>query len=226
MPSKLEKFAELDVLSNVYQNFDYHNPQLLHLKKEVDMKGKWHELQFKNSNPIVLELACGRGEYSVALGRQYPDKNFIGVDIKGNRIHTGATQARDEGLGNVAFLRTFIQLMDTFIDPQEISEIWITFPDPFPSKGDRMKRLTSPFFLDFYKKIFRPGTLVHFKTDNITLFRYTLGVLDGRGIEPEKYVENIYGADKKIDDILRIETYYEKLHKEKGAGINYLSFRL
>jgi tRNA (guanine-N7-)-methyltransferase len=226
MPSKLEKFAELDSLSNVYQNFDYHAPQLKHLLTEVDMKGKWHEVQFKNSNPIVIELACGRGEYSVALGERYPEKNFIGVDIKGNRIHTGATQARDRNLPNVAFLRTFIQLMDHFIDPSEVSEIWITFPDPFPSKSDRMKRLTSPVFLDYYKSIFKPNTLVHFKTDNLTLFRYTLGVLDGRGVEPERYVENLYAADKKIDDLLKIETYYERLHKEKGSGIHYLSFRL
>ena len=226
MPSKLEKFAELEVLQNVYQNFDYKAPMLQHLSKPVNMKGRWHEAHFKNNNPIVLELACGRGEYSVAMGKQFPDKNFIGIDIKGNRIHTGAKQVIDEGYDNVAFVRSYIQLIHHFFEPEEIAEVWITFPDPFPSKGDRMNRLTSPRFLDYYQSIFKKDILIHFKTDNLPLFRYTLGVLDGRRIEPEYYVENIYGIDKKTEDLLKIETYYERLHKEKGSTINYMRFRL
>lgn len=226
MPSKLEKFAELDVLKNVFQNFNFKEPQLMHEKAPIQMKGLWHKNYFGNQNPIVLELACGRGEYTVALGERFPNKNFIGIDIKGNRIHTGATQARDRNLNNVAFLRSYIQIIHHFFERNEIAEVWITFPDPFPSKSDRMNRLTSPRFLDYYRQIFEANIPIHFKTDNLPLFRYTLGVLDGRGIEPEEYVENIYSIDKKVDDILKIETYYERLHKEKGAGINYMKFRL
>lgn len=226
MPSKLEKFAELAVLQNVYQNFDFHHPQLMHLSMPVEMKGKWHQQHFKNNNPIVIELACGRGEYSVALGEKFPDKNFIGIDIKGNRIHTGAKLAIEQKLHNVAFLRTYIQLMHHFFEPDEIAEIWITFPDPFPRKADRMNRLTSPRFLDYYASCFKENLLVHFKTDNLPLFRYTLGVLDGREMETVAFVEDIYNVDKKADELLKIETYYERLHKEKGSNIHYMSFNL
>ena len=226
MPSKLEKFAALEKMENVYQNFDFHHPQLLHTTTPINMKGLWHQNHFKNNNPIILELACGRGEYSVALGEKFPNKNFIGVDVKGNRIFSGATMAKEKELPNVAFLRTYIQLLHHFFEKDEISEIWITFPDPFPRKADRMNRLISTRFLDYYKSIFNKNILMHLKTDNLPLFRYALGVLDGRGIETVSCVEDIYNGDKKVDDILKIQTYYEKLHKDQGAKINYLSFLL
>lgn len=226
MPSKLEKFAALEKLPNVYQNFDFHHPSLMNLNHSAEMKGKWHENHFKNNHPIVLELACGRGEYSVALGEKFPDKNFIGIDVKGNRIYSGAVLAIEKNFNHVCFLRSYIQLIHHFFTSEEISEVWITFPDPFPRKGDRMNRLVSPRFLDYYKSIFKAGTTIHFKTDNLPLFRYALGVLDGRGIELEDYVEDIYNVDKIVDEVLKIETYYERLHKNQGSKINYLAFKL
>lgn len=213
-------------MSNVYQNFDYHQPALMHLQQEVERKGRWHQDHFKNNQPIVLELACGRGEYSVALGERFPEKNYIGIDVKGNRIYSGAVLAIEKKLNHVCFLRSYIQLIHHFFTSEEISEVWITFPDPFPRKGDRMNRLISPRFLDYYQTIFKKGTIIHFKTDNLPLFRYALGVLDGRGIETIDYVEDIYNIDKKADEILKIETYYERLHKNQGSKINYLSFAI
>jgi tRNA (guanine-N7-)-methyltransferase len=223
--SKLEKFAALQSMGNVFENMDYHDPKLLHLNKYIDPKNHWRPSIFKNNNPIVLELACGRGEYTVALARKYPQINFVGVDVKGNRIHTGADIALREGLSNVAFVRTYIQLLHHFFGQDEIDEIWITFPDPFPKFGDRMNRLISPRFLDYYKNILtNKKTTYHLKTDNFPLFRYAVGVIDGRDYEIVQCTENIYGKDKRIDDILRIQTYYERLHQSKGSEIHYVQF--
>ena len=148
--NKLQKFEALKNMSNVYENFSFTEPKLVRNNKDDNPRGKWKLQHFGNSNPLILELACGKGEYSVALGEKYPEKNFLGVDIKGNRIHNGARIALEKKLMNVCFLRTRIELLHEFILGEEIDEIWITFPDPFPSFSDRGNRLISPKFLDYY----------------------------------------------------------------------------
>ena len=214
-------------MPNVFENFSFQKPELTQLNKSVDMKGAWNSYFFQNENPIVLELACGKGEYSVALGELYPNKNFVGVDIKGNRIHNGAKKAIDQNLHNVCFLRTRIELLHEFIAKNEVSEVWITFPDPFPGFSDRRNRLVSPKFLDYYKSNLSDKKIsYHLKTDNFPLFRYAVGVLDGRNEKIVTCLENIYGKDKKIDDVLRVETYYEKLHKSKGSQIHYVNWEM
>lgn len=225
--NKLQKFDALKSMPNVYENFSFTEPKLIRNHKEDNPKGNWKEKHFKNTHPLVLELACGKGEYAVALGEKYAEKNYLGVDIKGNRIHNGARIALEKNLSNVCFLRTRIELLHEFIEGHEIDEIWITFPDPFPSFSDRGNRLISPKFLDYYIKLLGGKKITfHLKTDNFPLFRYAVGVLDGRGEKITTCIENIYGNDKKIDDILRIQTYYEKLHSGKGSHIHYVQWQM
>lgn len=225
--NKLQKFEALKSMPNVYENFSFTKPNLIHLGEERNPKSNWKKQHFKNQNPLVLELACGKGEYSVALGQKYPDQNFLGIDIKGNRIHNGARIALENNLSNVCFVRTRIELLHHFIDKDEIDEVWITFPDPFPGFSDRGNRLISPKFLDYYQKYFSSKKITyHLKTDNFPLFRYAVGVLDGRKEQIIKCIENIYGNDKKIDDILRVQTYYEKLHMSQGSQIHYVQWRM
>lgn len=225
--NKLAKFEALKSMPNVLENFSFAEPSLICQNETVSYKGDWKSKFFKNQNPLILELACGKGEYSVSLGETYPDQNFIGVDIKGNRIHNGAKKAMDKDLSNIAFVRTRIELLHHFFDKDEIDEVWITFPDPFPGFSDRGNRLISPKFLDYYQKHFASKKITyHLKTDNFPLFRYAVGVLDGRGIEIVKCIENIYGGDKIIEDILRIETYYEQLHKSQGSQIHYVKWKM
>lgn len=188
------------------------------------IKGEWHAAQFENDNPLVVELACGRGEFTVGLARVYPDRNFIGVDIKGSRIWKGSTIAAAEGLGNVAFLRCQIETLDRFFDNEEITELWITFPDPRPREGEEKKRLTSPRFLDLYKPLVKKGGVVHLKTDNTGLFDYTVALLKNRGdIERLEYTDDFYGSSFK-DDHFGIQTRYEKMFSEQGERIKYLKF--
>lgn len=213
---KLQRFKEND-----------ENPHVVQEGKGIfeQIKGNWNALQFKNTNPIVVELACGRGEFTVGLARQYPDQNFIGVDIKGSRIWKGASIAKDEGLENVAFLRTQIQLLDRFFKEGEISELWITFPDPFPRDGDEKRRLTSGKFLDMYKPLMKASGLIHFKTDNTGLFDYTLGLVTDRpDCEVLLSTHDFYASEYK-DEHLGIQTRYEKMFSEKGEKIKYMRFR-
>jgi len=225
--NKLQKFEALKIMPNVYENFSFTEPKLIRNNQEDNPRGKWKIGHFNNSNPIVLELACGKGEYAVALGEMFPNKNFIGVDIKGNRIHNGARIALEKNLSNVCFLRTKIELLHEFICGEEIDEVWITFPDPFPSFSDRGNRLISPKFLDYYKKLLKGKKIIfHLKTDNFPLFRYAVGVLDGRVEKINRCLENIYGNDKKIDDILRVQTYYERLHMGQGSQIHYVQWEM
>ena len=225
--NKLQKFAAIKTMSHVFQNFSFNHPQLICNETPVTMRGKWHESFFKNSNPIVLELACGRGEYTVNLARKNPNINYIGIDVKGNRIYTGAQTAIDEGLQNVAFIRTPIEQLHHFIAPDEASEIWITFPDPFPKFPDRKNRLISPRFIDLYRSHFATKPIIyHLKTDNIRLFRYATGVIDGRGYKIHTCLEDIYAIDKKIEDYLRIQTYYERLHQGMGSAIHYMKWEM
>ena len=187
------------------------------------MKGNWNRDFFKNDHPIVLELGCGRGEYAVGLARRYPEKNFIGVDIKGARMWTGAKQAQEEGLANVAFLRTNIEIIDRFFAPGEVSEIWLTFSDPQMKKVT--KRLTSTYFMERYRKFLVPGGLVHLKTDSNFMFTYTKAMVEANHFPVEFITDDLYhsGLD---DDILRIRTYYEQQWLDRGLSIKYIKFRL
>ena len=195
--------------------------------KEVfdQIKGKWNELQFKNSNEIVLELACGRGEFSTGLGAIYRDRNFVGVDIKGNRIWVGSKKARLEGLENVAFLRAQIDHLERFFDAGEISEIWIVFPDPRPKKSDEHRRLTSPKYLDIYKRLIRPGGLIHLKTDNTALFEYTVSLLSGHpDVENLVFTWDFYDSEY-VGEHHGIRTKYEMQFANQGEIIKYLRFQ-
>ncbi|MCG8307707.1 MAG: tRNA (guanosine(46)-N7)-methyltransferase TrmB [Cytophagales bacterium] len=187
------------------------------------IRGNWNEF-FGNENDVVVELACGRGEYSTGLGAIRKDKNFVGVDIKGNRIWVGSKKARLEELDNVAFLRTQIDHLEKFFKPGEISEIWIIFPDPRPKSSDEHRRLTSPKYLEIYRKLIRPLGVIHFKTDNTGLFDYTLEILERRAdVRNLEYTRELYNSEF-ADDHHGIKTKYEHQFSEQGHDIKYLRF--
>jgi tRNA (guanine-N7-)-methyltransferase len=188
-----------------------------------DLHGKWNGAFFKNNNPVVLELGCGKGEYTVGLARLFPQKNFIGVDIKGNRMHRGATDALNEGMKNVAFLRTRIEAIHAFFAPSEVDEIWLTFPDPQIKKF--RKRLTSTRFLKAYARFLKPGGIIHLKTDSLFMYTYTRELLKANDITPLVDERDLYASGYQ-DDILSIQTYYEKKWLEQGISIKYLKFEL
>ncbi len=213
--NKLRRFKENSENRNVVQE-----------GKEIfeKIKGNWSKIQFENTKPIVVELACGRGEFTVGLAREYPDQNFIGVDIKGSRIWKGSTIAIAENLHNVAFLRTQIQLLESYFENDEIDELWITFPDPYPRDGDDKRRLTHPKFLEMYKLMLKEKGIIHLKTDNTELYEYSLEVVSGRNdcvILTETY--DFYSGERK-DNHHGIQTRYEKIFSEKGEKIKYLKF--
>jgi tRNA (guanine-N7-)-methyltransferase len=189
------------------------------------IKGNWHREYFRNQNPISLELACGRGEYTVNLARQFPNRNFIGVDIKGERIWKGSTWAEEQGLTNAAFLRTQILLIESFFEENEVDEIWITFPDPRPRKRDIKRRLTSPRFLDMYKRLLKPGGFVRLKTDNTGLFDYTLEEVHLRtDITHLAFTHDLYASELR-PECFDIRTRYEEEFSAKGERIKYLRFQ-
>lgn len=189
-----------------------------------NIKGNW-DRHFENGNPIVLELACGKGEYSIGLGRQHPDQNFIGVDIKGNRIYIGAKTALADDLQNIAFLRIAIDQIAEYFAPSEVSEIWIVFPDPFLRASKAKKRLTHPRFLRAYQKILKPGAVIHLKTDSKELFDFTMETISEQGCVVHEMVSDIYRQGKNTGS-LGIQTFYEKMHLEDDRTIRYVSFSL
>lgn len=223
---KLEKFADVRSFPNVYENFHPMIPELRGENAEiVEMKGLWAQKHFKNDHPITLELACGRGEYTLQLARKYPNRNFIGVDIKGARIHQGATIAIEEGLDNVAFLRMKIEKINNFFEPGEVQEIWITFPDPFLRDSKDNRRLTHARFLDSYKAMLAEDGIVQLKTDSPELYEFTMEVLDTYpGVEVLYKNEDIYAAPLDFPD-LEFKTYYEKKHLLDARKIRYVRFR-
>ena len=189
------------------------------------IKGQWREAYFQNTNPVTLELACGRGEYTIGLGKQFPERNFIGVDIKGERIWKGSSIALLENLKNVCFLRTHILMIENFFEPQEVNEIWLTFPDPRPRKRDIKRRLTSPRYMEIYKVLLAPGSFVRLKTDNTILYEYTLEQLHMRSdISDLAFTADVYESELK-KECFDIKTRYEQEFAEKGEKIKYLRFR-
>lgn len=208
---KLHRFAAIKTFNNV-------------LEYPPGMKGKW-STHFKNNNPIVLELACGKGEYALGLARLYPEKNFIGIDIKGNRIYVGSKKALAEGLDNVAFMRTQIQKLDEYFEPGEVTEIWITFPDPQLTPGKAKKRLTHPRFLNIYERVIAAGGSIHLKTDSPNLYHFTRRVINLFSLKLLQEQEDVY-ALPHISDELNIKTHYEMLDIAQSNRIHYIQFSI
>jgi len=209
---KLRKFSEIEGFANVLQ-----------MDEGKPMQGQWSPVFFKNNQPVVLELACGKGEYTVNLAQLFPERNFIGVDYKGNRIWRGAKTAIEENINNVGFLRIQIENIAGYFAAGEVDEIWITFPDPQPQVSREKKRLTSPRFIQMYRQIVKPGGMIHLKTDNDQLYHYTLQI-----IEDERMVKHIDTNDLYhspfADEVLSIKTYYERKYLQVNKNINYLKF--
>ena len=217
---KLKRFAAIKEFNNVYEPV---------MNEVSDLRGKWKSDVFKNDNPIVLELGCGKGEYSVGLGKQYPNKNFIGCDLKGNRIYIGAKEALELEMNNVAFLRTRIDFITNFFVPEEIDEIWLTFSDPQPKKPN--KRLSSPPFIARYRQLLKKGGIVHVKTDSDLLFEYTQEQISEQNYECLESTWDLYGSlpenlDEETKAIFHIKTHYEKLFTGRGHIIKYCKFRI
>ena len=220
---KLVRFEQLATMPNVYQNFNILKPALVNSEGEaVDLCNQWSEGHFQNNNRLVLELACGGGEYTVALAERYPNTNFIGIDIKGARIWKGANIALENMQNNIAFCRIRIEQIAMFFG-KEVDEIWITFPDPFYKKERR--RLTHPNFLKLYRKILKDGGIVHLKTDDDMLFEFTMEILEQENIEIIYSSDNIYDKPLYNND-LEIKTAYEKMHLKNEKTIKYVKFKL
>ncbi len=210
---KLRKFAEVATFKNVVQ-----------LDAGKEYKGKWATGFFKNNKPLILELACGKGEYTVNLAKMFPEKNFIGIDYKGNRIWRGAKTALEDGIENVGFLRIQIETILEYFEKGEISEIWITFPDPQPQDSREKKRLTNPVFLSRYKEILLPEGIMHLKTDNDGFFAYTLEQIEIQQLPKIKETKDLYHSNI-VDEVLSIKTYYEKKYLAEDKNINYVQWK-
>jgi tRNA (guanine-N7-)-methyltransferase len=222
--NKPGRWAELETMDRVIQPHfkDFYGT-------DHPIKGNWKKSVFSNDNPIVLELGCGRGEYTVNLATKFHERNFIGVDIKGARLWRGAKTANEQNLLNAGFLRTRIEIIRSFFAPDEVDEIWITFPDPQLKNKRNKKRLSGPIFLNFYRSFLKDNGVIHLKTDNYDLYKDTLALVNYNGLEIIASTDNLYSG-KKItgvdNELLSIKTHYEKQFLEKGMKITYLSFRL
>lgn len=222
--NKLQKFADMETFDRVFQ------PKMDEfINGSYSLKGNWKKEVFNNTNPIVLELGCGKGEYAVGLGKKHPNINFIGVDIKGARIWAGAKQANGEDLTNVAFIRTSVDFIQHFFEKNEIDEIWLTFSDPQPKKPN--KRLSSKEFVDRYKTFLKPNGIIHLKTDNTLLYESTLEEIENNKYKLLQSSYNIYEKDwesfnKETQEILSIKTFYETLFTNKGFKIKYCAFKV
>lgn len=224
--NKLVKFSENLSFPNVFENFSYKEVQLYQqVNQKIDFKGTWNQNYFKRDSPLVLELACGGGEYCIGMANLFPDRNYIGIDIKGARIWRGAKTAIQNNLSNVAFVRTKIELIPHFFENAEVDEIWITFPDPFLKNSKSIKRLTSDLFLDTYQNILKPNAILHLKTDDSTLYEFTLEVLNHRNdYKILEFYNDIYNLPE-IPAILQLKTHYELKHLEDGRLIKYIKFQ-
>ncbi len=217
--NKLKRFIENESFQNVVEPS---RDELI--SKKFNFYGKWKELVFKNINPIVVELGCGKGEYTINLAKLNPDKNFIGIDIKGARFWRGAKTAIESKLSNVFFIRTQIELLNYVFKINEIDEIWLTFPDPQIKFQRQKHRLTNPSFLSIYNKILKPDGIVHLKTDSEFLHGYTLGLLEGMSIKPFASNHDIYKNRNVPDEVVDIQTHYESIYLKVDKKISYLSF--
>jgi tRNA (guanine-N7-)-methyltransferase len=214
---KLQRFAENLTFPHLFQPKTYYPPS------DFGMKGRWHKEFFRNQNPVVLELGCGRGEYTVNMAELFPAKNFIGIDWKGARLWRGAKTVQEQQMKNVAFLRIQIQYLEYFFAPGEVSEIWLTFPDPQLKKSRERKRLTSELFLEKYKKVLRPDGIIHLKTDNEVLYNYTLETLRSINLPIHLQTDNLYQSPY-VNEVLSIKTKYEMMFLEQGAQSKYVKF--
>ncbi|WP_378186327.1 tRNA (guanosine(46)-N7)-methyltransferase TrmB [Aquimarina sp. W85] len=219
--NKQKRFNENKTFQNVIEP-----TRLEVLENTLGYKGVWNTKFFKNENPIVLELGCGKGEYTVALAKKYPNVNFIGIDIKGARFWRGAKTAIEEDMNNVAFIRTQIELVDHIFDKQEVSEIWITFPDPQIKYKRTKHRMTNQVFLDRYKTILKPDGIMHLKTDSEFMHGYTLGLLHGAGYEVLYANHDVYKQAGSPKEVTSVQTFYEKQYLEKNKPITYIQFKI
>ena len=227
--NKLKKFAEMEIFHNVFQ---CGAREMVEDSPVVAMRGKWHAEYFHNENPIVLELGCGRGEYTVGLAARYPNKNYIGIDIKGARMWAGAKQAELAGMKNVAFLRTNIEMLTHFFAPNEVAEIWITFPDPQMKKAT--KRLTSTYFMQRYAQLLQKNGLIHLKTDSPFLYTYTQAMVKENGYPLMVDTDDLYSdrisdignRESDIDEAKALQTHYEHQWLDRGLTIKYLRWEL
>ena len=210
--NKLQKFEALKTLPNVFEF-----PE--------NIKGTWHSEVFNNNKPIILELACGKGDYTLAMSKLYPNKNFIGIDIKGARIWKGAVSAYEQKLNNACFLRIYIEQLTDYFEKEEISEIWITFPDPFIKKSKRRKRLTSERFLRMYNELLPDDGKVHLKTDSDLLYDFTLESIEANNANIVMNSDDIYAGLAEKNELLNIQTYYERMHLKEGRKIHYVQFQ-
>ena len=219
--NKLRRFKENETFSNVFQPS---RDELVN--SNFNLKGNWRSEVFKNDNPLVLELGCGKGEYSVALAQKYPNKNFIGIDIKGARFWRGAKTAIEEDIPNVVFLRTQIELIDHAFANSEVDEIWITFPDPQIKYKRTKHRMTNATFLQRYKAILKPEGVVNLKTDSEFMHGYTLGLLHGEGHEVLYANHNVYKQEGSPEEVTSIQTFYESQYLEQNKPITYIRFKI
>jgi len=219
--NKLKRFKDNESFSNVYQPT---REQLL--THNFSLKGNWSKGVFKNNNPVILELGCGKGEYTVGLAKKYPEKNFIGIDIKGARFWRGAKTAIDENILNVAFLRAQIELIDFSFAKNEVDEIWITFPDPQIKYKRTKHRMTNTSFLEKYKHVLKPEGVVNLKTDSEFMHGYTLGLLQGLGYEIIYANHDVYKQEGSPEEVTNIQTFYELQYLEQNKPITYIKFKI